>query len=332
MEVRARAPGKLVLLGEYAVLDGARALVMAVRRYCRARLEPSIDGACRLETRFPDPSVSTFAVGAATGDPLIDAVTAELGGDTRWPAWSGCLDSAEFFTDGRKLGLGSSAAALVAWAGAWSRLDRSGRAPPTLRDLVRAHRMFQGGAGSGLDVAAAYTGGIIDFRLDSDSAPLVGSVLPPNSVGFAGIFPGSSASTPNLVARYDRWKAHEPKRWAELTRRMHVIAEQGYAAARENDGPRFLAAIAEYGCSLGALGNAMGADLVTAEHQQIEQLAKRFDVVYKISGAGGGDLGLACSLDADALNVFAAAAEEQGFHAVELAIDNEGLVIEELAE
>jgi phosphomevalonate kinase len=34
MTVHARAPGKVVVLGEYAVLDGAPALVLAVDRYC----------------------------------------------------------------------------------------------------------------------------------------------------------------------------------------------------------------------------------------------------------------------------------------------------------
>lgn len=38
MRLTASAPGKLVLLGEYAVLDGAPALVLAVNRRARAAL------------------------------------------------------------------------------------------------------------------------------------------------------------------------------------------------------------------------------------------------------------------------------------------------------
>ena len=38
MAIVARAPGKLVALGEYAVLEGAPAIVLAVDRYCEATL------------------------------------------------------------------------------------------------------------------------------------------------------------------------------------------------------------------------------------------------------------------------------------------------------
>ena len=47
----ARAPGKLVALGEYAVLDGAPAVVLALDRYAEIEVAESADGACRLTTR-----------------------------------------------------------------------------------------------------------------------------------------------------------------------------------------------------------------------------------------------------------------------------------------
>ncbi len=40
MRLEARAPGKLVALGEYAVLEGAPALVLAIDHYAVATLEP----------------------------------------------------------------------------------------------------------------------------------------------------------------------------------------------------------------------------------------------------------------------------------------------------
>ena len=45
---RARAPGKLLLIGEYAVLDGAPALVMAVDRYVDVRVESAREDSGRL--------------------------------------------------------------------------------------------------------------------------------------------------------------------------------------------------------------------------------------------------------------------------------------------
>lgn len=328
--VSARAPGKLVLLGEYAVLSGATALVMAVARHSRARIEAASGSACRLETAFPRTETRAFAPAAVSGVALVDTYISQTGYAPRWPVWSGRLDSSALYEDGVKLGLGSSAAALVAWAGAWS--AAAGREPPGLVALVAAHRAFQGGAGSGLDVAAAHAGGVIEFTLDGDSVPLIGSVQLPNSVGFAGIFAGRPASTPDLVGRYRRWVDADPGAAGRLLEHLGRLADRGRAAASGNDGAAFVEAIAEYGRSLQALGEAMGADLVTREHREIGRLAEHFGVAYKISGAGGGDLGLAASVDAEALDAFSAAARQAGFRVVALEIDELGLVVEEPAE
>jgi phosphomevalonate kinase len=330
MAVIARAPGKAVILGEYAVLDGATALVMAVDRRCHARLEAADGPVCRLTASFPDPATATFRPAEPSGIALVDAFLARTSARPPWPAWAARLDSSALYADGKKLGLGSSAAALVAFAGAWS--AAAGAPRPALADLVAVHRAFQGGAGSGLDVAAAYAGGAIEFALDPDSAPLIGSVPLPNSVGFAGIFAGSSASTPGLVAHYRRWASEDRRAAGRLLAELGGLADRGRAAASGNDGAALVAAIAEYGEALEALGTAMGADLVTSEHREIGRLARRFGVAYKVSGAGGGDLGLAASIDDDALAAFATAAGAAGFRAVALAIDESGLVVEELAE
>jgi phosphomevalonate kinase len=330
MSVVASAPGKLVLLGEYAVLSGVTALVMAVRKRCRARIGPADGPLCRLETRAPATEVREFEPGSATGVALVDAVIGNAGSRPRWRAWAGCLDSTELFDGPQKLGLGSSAAALVAWAGAWS--AAAGEAlEPGVEALIELHRRFQGGAGSGLDVAAAHVGGVIEFTLEDQFVPRIGSVAVPNSVGFAGIFAGSSASTPDLVGRYHQWVDGGARGAQELQAALRRIADRGREAARANDGAAFVAAMADYGQCLRRLGTAMGADLVTREHREIGVLAGRFGVAYKVSGAGGGDLGLAASLDAGALQAFTREVGSKGYRVVDVSVDTQGLCVERRA-
>ena len=332
MRIAARAPGKLVVLGEYAVLDGAPALVFAIDRYAVATLGPSGDRECRLRTRAPEPIERRFAPGEPSGASLVDLVIGDTGAV---PAWRGSLDSTELYSGATKLGLGSSAAALCAWAGAWTAYANAAGvklAAPTLDGLVALHRAFQGGRGSGIDVAASFAGGVVEFRLGPLGVPRIGSVRLPNSVGFAGIFAGRSASTPELVARYRAWKTARPAEAEAMLRRLSAAAEAGCAAARGEAADAFVEAIADYGRGLACLGVAIGADIVTAEHRQIGEHARRHGVAYKVSGAGGGDLGLACALDRDALASFEAAVREQGFRVIELGVAEPGLTVNEVAD
>jgi len=234
-----------------------------------------------------------------------------------------------------KLGLGSSAAVLCAWAGAFTAFARNqGReAPePTLAALIGLHRAFQGG-GSGIDVAAAFTGGAISFRLGAEGVPQVGSVRVPNSVGFAGIFAGRSASTPAFVAHYRAWGRERPEQAAAMLRRLTEVAEAGCAAALGDDAAAFMASLAEYGRGLQDLGESIGAEIVTAEHRQIGEHARKFGVAYKVSGAGGGDLGLACAIDSKALAAFVQSVTNRGFRVIKVSLAEHGLsVVERPAE
>lgn len=322
----ARAPGKLVALGEYAVLDGAPAVVLALDRYAEVEIEQSAELVCRLTTRAAELVERTFKPGEASGAALVDLVAAAA---PRLP-WAATIDSQAFFAGAAKLGLGSSAAVLSAWAGAFAAFAQSQGAPvpaPRVEELIELHRQFQGGKGSGLDVAASYTGGAITFSLARPGLPQIGSVRLPNSVGFAGIFAGRSASTPELVSRYRAWRTRRPREAAELVRRLTAQAEAGCAALTGDDAAGWLAAFEAYGQGLGELGEAIGADIVTDEHREIGVEARRHGVAYKVSGAGGGDLGLACAADLEALEAFSQSVADRGFRVINVSLADHGLQV-----
>jgi phosphomevalonate kinase len=320
----ARAPGKLVALGEYAVLDGAPAVVLALDRYAEASIAPSADALCRLTTRAAAEEQSAFAPGTPSGAGLVDLVAAAA----PQLKWTAAIDSQAFFLGNAKLGLGSSAAVLTAWAGAFAAFARAqgvAMPEPRVEELIELHRRFQGGKGSGLDVAASYTGGAITYRLARPDLPQIGSVRLPNSVGFAGIFAGRSASTPGLVAQYRAWRRDRPEEAGALVRRLTALAEAGCAALTGNDAAGWLEAFGAYGQSLQELGEAMGGDIVTAEHREIGVEAGRHGVAYKVSGAGGGDLGLACAADSRRLEAFSQSVADRGFRVINVSLAEHGL-------
>lgn len=322
----ARAPGKLVALGEYAVLDGAPAIVLALDRYAEATIGPSPDGRCRVRIAAAAVAERQFGPGEPSGEPLVDLVTAA----SPPLAFSATLDSQAFFAAGTKLGLGSSAAVLVAWAGAFAAFARArgAAAPePSVAELIELHRRFQGGQGSGLDVAAAYTGGAIRFSLAGPRPPQIGSVRLPIGVGFAGIFAGRSAATPALVAHYRAWRRGRPREAAALVRRLTRHAEAGCAALEGDDAAGWLAAFAAYGQGLQELGEAIGVALVTDEHREIGAEAARHGVAYKISGAGGGDLGIACAANPERLEAFRKSISDRGFRVINVSLAEHGLTV-----
>jgi len=333
LSIRASAPGKLVVLGEYAVLAGAPALVLAVDRRCRVVVEPAGSGLCEVELQAPDSRIFSFQAGAASGLAVIDTVLGSGAPGTPRQAFKAVLDSAGFFADAQlKLGLGSSAAVLTAFAGAMQVFDNKDLKDLSLDVLIGLHRRLQGGSGSGIDVAAALLGGVATFRLEPDGSAQVGSVQLPNSVGFAGIFAGQSATTADFVARFNDWRHREPDRAAPLLAELAAVSAGGCDAIRAGDADGFLAAVGAYGVLLESLGIALGCEVFTREHRLIAALAQRFDVKYKTSGAGGGDLGIAFSKDAAALAALRNAVTAEGFLWLAFGVDAHGLRVEELSE
>ena len=333
MSIRASAPGKLVVLGEYAVLTGAEALVVAVDRRCEVTIGQIPAGRSEIAVFAPNLRNFTFDPGAPGGQPVVDTVLAGRDRAVAGGALRAVLDSRAFFAaGGRKLGLGSSAAVLVAFAAAVHAIDNKEISAPSLDRLIALHRRLQGGSGSGIDVAAALHGGLRSFRLDRSGRAEVGSVQLPNSVGFAGIFAGQSAKTTDFVTRFDDWRRREPDRAAPLLAELAAVSSAGCDALRAGDAEEFLAAIGAYGVLLETLGIALDCDVLTREHRQIGALARRFGVKYKTSGAGGGDLGIAFSQDAAAMAALRNAVTAEGFLWVEFGVDAHGLRIEELTE
>ncbi|MDP3295786.1 MAG: hypothetical protein Q8M37_13765 [Nevskia sp.] len=353
MNIVAAAPGKLVLLGEYAVLEGAPAVAMAIDRRAVARLTVQPGPHCEvfapdvLNQRLPFSIDSNGlpdwqAAGAAAAKlNLVDEVLRGLADEGLAPApGSGfklALDTSAFFDTGNaerpKLGLGSSAALTVALAMAF--VARAGLADDAasharwLPCLLALHRKFQGGQGSGVDVATSLVGGLIAYQLnDGGATPTARPLTWPAGLHQRFIWSGRSASTPKFLAILRAWRlAHE----AEYRTRMDAlgaIATVAVASLAAGDAPGFLIAAASYANDLRALGLASGVSIYSEEHVAIAALAASHQgVVYKPCGAGGGDVGVLFATDPECLTAAVAQLAASGFASVPLAVDGTGLRI-----
>ena len=323
MRVVASAPGKLVITGEYAVLEGAPALVLAIDREARVELEDAADDGYEISApglgiraargqldaagQMSWPALDTTVVRQLA---LVSGVLETLAMGGPLPSFRAWLDTRAFYAtvDGRaKLGLGSSAALTVALAGALCALDR--RAPPMIDALIAAHRRAQNGRGSGLDIAASLTGGLLVYRLH-DEQPRVTPTTWPAGLAWCCVWSGKSASTRAYLDQLAAWRTSAPTRYAAL---MRDLGECATAAAGASDATMLLEAVAAYARALDHLGVASGLDIISAEHRALGALAARHGVTYKTCGAGGGDVGIAVTTDADRLQAFGQAATGAGF-------------------
>jgi len=334
----ARAPGKLVLTGEYAVLDGAPAVVTAVDRRAQVTVEPA--AACRVQALGPGIAPAAFSLAAdgtlewqadRAGEDyrLLGAVTETLAQDGPLPTerpFDLRLDTAAFYSGTDKLGLGSSAALTVALTAALCR--HFGRA---FDDALayEAHRRLQGGEGSGLDIAASIAGGLIRFVVGDGgrdvvaNTPSVESLRWPDGLVALFVWTGRSARTSPRVRRYREWR-RSPAAVGPAGRLARSAAEAA-DAWRAGETQAVLEATAAYARALDGLGAAAGLDIGGGGHAQLARLADGAGVVYKPSGAGGGDLGLALAGDRRRLQSFRAAADRAGFRPLPLRPDDGGL-------
>jgi phosphomevalonate kinase len=135
LPIHASAPGKLVVAGEYAVLDGAPAISLAVASRARVSIEAATD-VCALEVVSSDRDVFEFSWSPEGGvsypgrqpaerGTLLQQVVSSLKSSlpTTMPLVRITIDSSEFYSaeTTQKLGLGSSAGVCVALTGAWHR-------------------------------------------------------------------------------------------------------------------------------------------------------------------------------------------------------------------
>jgi phosphomevalonate kinase len=349
----ASAPGKLVLVGEYAVLEGAPALVLAANRRVRASVAPRDASESRVTASGGANAQSLYrfdADGRVLREgpplPLVDAILEVLArelGLAHAPAFEAALDTHAFIDltqggNGHKLGLGSSAALTVAFASALAEYTGrfnsfNGQGNRWLGRLISVHRHFQGGRGSGLDVAASLLGGVISYRLNgADADPAVVPRTLPDTFRLLAVSSGRASSTDGALARLAHWRTAQPRDYARHLGELAELANAADGAAARGDASALLDAVGAYGNALDGFGRASGIDIYSAEHTRIADLARRHAAAYKPSGAGGGDVGLAISNDAAALAALRVALEDAGFHTLDARVDPVGLQVQPTLE
>ena len=323
IDVSTSAPGKVVIAGEYAVLDGAPAICMAVNRRAHVSITTSDnDHHSVLAPGFSESAGRFTAVGnriewlaGADEFSLLEAVWQEAA-PTVSENLTIVLDSNDFIDPASsvKLGIGSSAALTVALIAAFDKITDDDI--NVLRAATDAHRRFQQGSGSGVDIACSLAGGLVEYRMGGESAS---SLTWPNGLAYALLWSGVAASTDEKLNQLARTGAGQAR--AEL-----VIASARVAASwREGNPIEILQQLRDYTKTLRKFDVDHRLGIFDAGHAELADAAASAGLVYKPCGAGGGDLGIVIANDVSDIATFVDAARESEFKQLNMAIDETGI-------
>ncbi len=296
--MRVLAPGKLLLAGAYAVLDGAPALVVAVDRHAVA------DGSRRAESPTPE----VLAALPADDAPDVDASPLREGA--------------------HKLGLGSSAAMLVAsigvsYARAGRDLGRHDVRDAIFADARRAHAQVQGG-GSGVVVAASVYGGALAYTLAPTGTARVEPVHLPDPLVVDVFWYGAPATTMGMRGLVDALRQRDARAYGARIAAIGGASAAAIAAGQWNDAPAFLAAARAGAEALAALGRDADAPIVPASIAGLLPLAGSDGAAFLPSGAGGGDVFIHLAVRAASAQ-FHAAAVAAGMRFLPMSLEPEGV-------
>ena len=336
--IRASAPGKLFLLGEYAVLEGAPALLTSVDRRVEVTVDESTTGSWQVSASNLGIRNLVLGTDGALPAGLTDqqrdhlrvfdqvrvavqaaALQARVLPQSQTPL-AITIDSSALSRGGHKLGLGSSAATAAGLTDALARtlgltLDRD----ELFRLAHAAHRSAQNGAGSGGDVAASVHGGLIRYAPGAAVVPLRW----PEELCISAVVTGEGALTTRLVGRVADYAAENPARHrADLDRLKHLAEQAEAALASPAD---FLRLASDYFAALTQLDAHAQAGIVSERHRELHALARRKGGIFKTSGAGGGDVGLAFSYAGEPTERLARALARAGASIVPLGFFAAGL-------
>ena len=228
-------------------------------------------------------------------------------------------------TRGRKLGLGSSAAAVVAALGARRLADSPGSAldaalQATICQLAyEAHKKAQGG-GSGVDVVAAAFGGLRVCVAQPDGPPRHEELSLSGALQIEVWACPDSASTAALLGPVRALRRDDPTRYEGL---VAAAIEGAGLCAGGGGAMSFLEGARLQREAMVELGDAVGAPILPRYLRELHKLTTPHAVVMQ-AGAGGGDVALHLGLGPSTLG-FRNEAEKRGLWRLDLSLGARGL-------
>ncbi|OQY26381.1 MAG: hypothetical protein B6244_13775 [Candidatus Cloacimonetes bacterium 4572_55] len=354
-----RAPGKVIIIGEYAVLEKAPSLVMAVDRFAFVTLEPTE----KFSVSAPLINVESAGFHIGKSHNIIFDSDVDHVARVRLKFFISVFETTLRYvrkkqkhlapfriqsnTDGffdsevsEKLGLGSSAALTAAICAAIltaAGLDIASGKMNIYRLCQEAHHQAQGRVGSGIDIAASVFGGILYHRMNRMPVRVTNWLSRPyqesqknqkKRLYWLPIWSGKPMSTRRMLHNLNKFRDSSADEYQRRMRELTRLSEKGCSDFNLQRVTHFLSVAEEYHYAMSRLGKSSRTPIISRPHALLAKIVKQSGGVYKPSGAGGGDLGLAFADSEEILFRVEEGVKAEGFHPINLKIDEPGVCLE----
>ena len=319
-EIGVSIPGKIVISGEYAVLYGALAILTTLNQKANVKIQANdknqnIYLTSALEGVFPFDTDEDANIIWLEADPGAYGLLLQHAFKILKPILkeklSITVDSSEFFhttkdRTAKKLGIGSSAAVSVGITQALFQYQEIVSSPGNLLTQANTiHQTLQDKQGSGIDVACCFANqGVIECTKDSVKNHTWSILNWPNGLHLKVLTTGQGASTKKLVTNYKKASNLYPKEFKNALEQFMDITQNLSNAWRSENIDQIIDLLTAYDVQIKKLDKIGDIGIYTQLHTEVQNIASGYNLFYKPSGAGGGDIGLVFSSSLEELNDF----------------------------
>lgn len=332
--IKEKAPGKLYIAGEYAVVEpGNSAIIVAVNQFVTASIETSdLPVGNIISKQYQNNVLSWRRRGSEL---VVDnrdnpyhyilsaiSITEELAMlmDRKLKTFNLYINSDLDSSDGKKYGLGSSAAVTVATIKAVAKFYEIPLTKELLFKLASIAHLDVQGNGSLGDIAASVYGGWIAYqsfnrdwlnsmRRTKDLETILRSPWPQLKIELLTLpadlklligWTGTPASTSDLVDQVATTSYQETDSYQEFLSKSATCLDRMIAGFHESNSQAIKREITINRQLLQQLSLFSGVQIETPALSRLCNIAEQFHGATKSSGAGGGDCGIVIMQNTDA--------------------------------
>ena len=328
MKVEETAPGKVFLSGEYLALEGSLATLLPTIQRAKIIIE---ENKCSTNTLYSLPldKSFTFDVNDSFHIEWLDGNPKELGlflekaiimTRVKPIKTKFSIDTTDFYFQSRKIGIGSSSAISSALIKAITKFfDLKLTKEIMIDSALNLHNSRQNNLGSGLDViASSIDSGLMECDIKQASQKKWTKLEWPSNLLIKGVITGQQSDTNKMIEKFLKGRSDNKDFFRSLKADADLLLKKLSDSWKAQDSESILRLMQRYNILMQQLDDKFDLGIYTYDHQTLANLAKKSEIFYKPSGAGGGDLGFILTNDDMKLKQFMIRLNDKDFETLDL--------------